>query len=153
MHSPNKTLNGIGQKKQDAVERVKAALSENTTLAYFDPQKRTKVHVDASPVGIAGILCQNGRPVAYSSRSLTSIEQRHLQTEREALAVVWACEHFNIYVSGASFTVITDHRPLLTIWDNLSPPTRIARWALRLQPHVNTTQYKPGKDNPTDYVS
>ena len=42
-------------KKQDAVERVKAALSENTTLAYFDPQKRTKVHVDASPVGIAGI--------------------------------------------------------------------------------------------------
>ena len=108
---------------------------------------------DASPVGIAGILSQNGRPVAYASRSLTSVEQRYSQTEREALAVVWACEHFNIYVSGAPFAVVNDHRPLLTIWDKPSPATRIARWALRLQPYAITLQYKPGKDNPADFMS
>ena len=77
-------------------------------------------------------MSQNGRLVAYASRSLTSVEQRYSQTEREALAVVWSREHFNIYVSGAPFTVVTDHRPLLTIWDKPSPPTRITRWALRL---------------------
>ena len=133
------------KEQEDAFERVKAALSGNTTLAYFDPKKHSEIHVDASPVGIAGILRQNGRPVAYASRSLTNVEQRYSQTvqrysqtEREALAVVWECEHFNIYVSGAPFTVVTDHLPLLTIWDKPSPATRIARWALRLQPYAIT---------------
>ena len=98
-------------------------------------------------------MSQNGRLVAYASRSLTSVEQRYSQTEREAQAVVWACEHFNIYVSGEPFTVVTDHRPLLTIWDKPSPPTSVARWALRLQPYAITMQYKPGTDNPADYMS
>ena len=91
--------------------------------------------------------------VAYASRPLTSVEQRYSQTEREALAVVLACEHFNIYASGAPFTVVTDHRPLLTIWDKPSPPTSIARWALRLQPYAITMQYTTGKDNSADYMS
>ena len=97
------------------MKTVKATLSENTSLAYLDHKKHTEIHVDASPVGIAGILSQNGRLVAYASRSLTSVEQRYSQTEMEALAVVWSREHFNIYVSSAPFTVVTDHSPLLTI--------------------------------------
>ena len=113
----------------------------------------TEINVDASPVGIAGILSQNGRRVAYASRSFTSVEQRYPQTEREAQAVVWSCEHFNIYVSGAPFTVVTDHRPLLTIWDKPPSPTRIARGALCLQPNAITMQYKPGKDKSADYIS
>ena len=97
-------------------------------------------------------MSQNGRLVAYASRSLTSVEQRYSQTEREAL-VVWSCEHFNVYISGVLFTVVTDHRPLLTIWNKPSPPTRISRWALRLQLHAVTMQNKPGKDSPADYMS
>ena len=49
--------------------------------------------------------------------------------------------------------MVTDHRPSLTVWDKPSPPTRIARWTLRLQPYAITMQYKPGKDNPADYMS
>ena len=44
-----------------AFETLKRALSEKTTLAYFDPKKHTDIHVDVSPVGIAGILGQEGR--------------------------------------------------------------------------------------------
>ena len=105
------------KEEEDVFERVKPALSGHITLAYFDPKKHTEIHVDTSPGGIAGISRQNGRPVAYASRSLTSVGQRCSQTEREAFAVVWACEHFTIFVSGAPFTVVTDHRPLITIWD------------------------------------
>ena len=51
------------------------------------------------------------RNVAYASRSLTPTEQRYSQTEREALAVVWGCERFHMYLIGTPFELITDHKP------------------------------------------
>jgi hypothetical protein len=141
------------EKEDAAFSAIKQALSDKTTLAYFDPKKATVIHVDASPVGVAGILSQDGLPIAYASRALTDVEQRYSQTEREALAVVWACEHFHVFVMGASFSVVTDHKPLLGIWTKPNPPTRIARWALRLTPYTFTLLYKAGKDNPADYMS
>ena len=84
---------------------------------------------------------------------LSDVETRYSQTEREALAVVWSCEHFDIYVRGSSFTVVTDHKPLEHIWKKTNPPLRIARWALRLQPYDLTVVYRPGKEKPADYMS
>ena len=82
-------------------------LSTKPVLAYFDTQKETEITVDASPVGLGGVLTQKDskgydRVVAYGSRSLTEVEQRYSQLEREALGVVWACEYFHIYISLAS---------------------------------------------------
>jgi hypothetical protein len=77
-----------GEQQETAFNKVKASLSENATLAYFNTHKPIKIILDASPVGIAGFLAQEGKPVCYASRALTAVEQRYLQTEREALAVV-----------------------------------------------------------------
>ena len=89
----------------------------------------------------------------YASRSLTATEQRYSQTEREALAVVWACEHLHLYVYRKPITIYTDHKPLVTIYGNPSskPPARIERWALRLQPYQITVKYRRGETNPADY--
>ena len=43
----------------EAFEQVKNALSEATTMPYFTPDKPTKILVDVSPVGLAGILVQD----------------------------------------------------------------------------------------------
>ena len=82
-------------------------------MAYFDPAKHTEILVDASPAGLGAILTMgNGETniVAYPSRSLTAVEQRYSQTEREALACAWACETFHLYVYGAPFSLVTDHK-------------------------------------------
>ena len=84
-------------------------------MPYFSPYKETKIIVDANPVGIAGILVLDDQPVAYGSCALSDIESRYSQTEREALAVVLACEHFDIYVRGSSLTVVIDHKSLVHI--------------------------------------
>ena len=152
-----------GSDQQKAFDEVKNRLSEKATAAYFDPTKETELTVDASPVGLGAVLAQQepGQPetrvvIAYASRSLTDVEQRYSQTEKEALGLVWGCEHFNTYLLGAPFTtVVTDHRPLETIFNNpkSKPPARIERWALRLQPYAFTVKYKPGANNPADFFS
>lgn len=115
--------------EETAFNEVKNALSENATTAYFDPQKETTIYVDASPVRLAGILTQDDRVIMYASRSLTAVGSRYSQTEREALAVVWACEDYNVYVNGVPVTIVTDHQPLLGIWNKPKPSSlRIARW-------------------------
>ena len=72
-------------------------------MAYFDPELDTEIEVDASPVGLAVILTQAGKVITYGSRSLTDVETRYSQREREALAVIWACEHFDMYVRSNKF--------------------------------------------------
>ena len=115
--------------------------------------------MDASPVGIAAILTQSSddsmHTIAYASRALSTVESRYSQTEREALAVVWACEHFHIYIYGRPVTVYTDHKPLVSNFGNPNshPPARIERWSLKLQPYNATILYKAGSDNPADYMS
>lgn len=47
------------------------------------------------------------------ARALTPVEQRYSQTEREALTIVWSCEHFHLYQYGAAFTMM--HTSCLTI--------------------------------------
>ena len=117
---------------------IRQSLSNAPVLAYFNEQKATQIYVDASHVGFGAILSQhdnNGENecvIAYGSRALTAVEQRYSQTEREALAFVWACEHFQLYVYGQPVKIFTDHKALVSIYGNpkSKPPARIERWAI-----------------------
>jgi len=81
---------------------LKEKLVEAGTPAYFDKDAPTKVIADAGPVGIGVVLVQEQQgdmvPICYVSRSLTDCERRYSQTEREALALVWACERLHPYI-------------------------------------------------------
>ena len=144
-----------------AVNELKDALVKAPVTAHFDPAKDTEISVDVSPVGFAVILSQTDQAtginhiITYASRSLTETEQHYSQTEREALAIVWACERLHLYIYGKPATVYTDHKPLVSIFGNPSskPPPRIERWALRLQPYHLTVHYCKGEGNPADYLS
>ena len=143
-----------GPEQARAFQTLKDRLTDSYAIAFYDPSAPIEVLTDASPVGLGAILAQNDKVVAYASRALTNVESRYSQTEREALAVVWACEHFDMYLRGApTFDVITDHKPLVTIWSKPRPPLRIERWGLRLQPYKAVIKYRRGCDNPADYMS
>ena len=93
-----------GNDQEKAFNKLKDTLSSPKTLAYFDGNAQTKVIADAGPVGLGGILVQeqNGEQhvICYASRSLTDVERRYSQTEKEALTLVWACERFHLYLYG-----------------------------------------------------
>ena len=143
------------EKHEKAFDKLKQELASSTIIAYFDPNKETQLIVDASPVGLGALLTQNGKVIAYASRALSDVEKRYSQTEREALAIVWSCEHFHLYLFGHTFKLISDHKPLEVIFNNPKsrPPARIERWRLRLQAYNFKVVYKPGKTNAADYIS
>nr|XP_058962028.1 uncharacterized protein K02A2.6-like [Pocillopora verrucosa] len=144
--------------QQQSFEKLKYLLTRAETLAYFKNDCKTRIVADAGPTGIGAVLTQfqDGvwRVISYASRNLTDVERRYSQTEKEALALVWACERFNLYVYGRDFELETDHKPLECIYKNTSKPSaRIERWVLRLQSYNFQVVYRPGKTNIADALS
>ena len=144
-----------------ALQKVKELLTSDTVMAYFDKDKQTELTTDASPWGLSAILSQHTpgqddrRIVVYVSRSLTPVEQRYSQTEREALAIVWAVERLHTYLYGEHFTLYTDCKPVELILNNPKsrPPARIERWNLRLQEYHFSAVHTKGQNNPSDFLS
>ena len=113
---------------EDAFSELKSKLMSSQVMSYYNPDAATEVVVDASPFSLGAVFIQRDdkgtqHTVAYASRALTDVESRYSQTEREALAVVWACEHFYLYLFGHHFTVTSDHKPLDGIFNSTSSRT------------------------------
>ena len=107
-----------GEEDQSAFEFVRYSISEHTTLSYYDVGKDIGVYLDAGPSGLAAILVQLSsdgiwRTITLASQSLTKIERKYSQIEKEALCARWACEKLYMYSIGSKFVLITDHQPLL----------------------------------------
>ena len=100
---------------QRSFEELKQAIHSDTKLRYFDTASPVTLEVDASQYGLGAALTQNGKPVAFASKSLTPAETRYANIEREMLSVVFALERFHCFVYGKAVTVISDHKPLESI--------------------------------------
>ena len=108
-----------GPEQQQSFDELKKRLSSAETLGYIDNNAPIKVIADASPVGLEAALVQEQgelRVISYANRSLSDTERRYSQTEKEALAIVWACERFHAHLYGAEFDLMTDHKPLECIF-------------------------------------
>jgi transposase InsO family protein len=110
------------------------------------------LHTDASDYAFGAILMQEDEaaflhPVAYASITLNSAQRNYSVTEREAMAIPWALEHFNTYLEGHKYTAITDHAALKYMWNNKDKTPRLLRALIRMQPYEIELFYKPGSQN------
>ena len=84
--------------QQDALHQLQVILRSDCVIGHYNQAAEMELKVAASPVGLGAILLQqssdniNVHPVAYASRTSTDVERRYSQTEKETLAVVWACK-------------------------------------------------------------
>ena len=139
--------------QQRAFKTLKRDLSSEPVLALYNPDVETLVAADASSLGLGAILTQKQQdekwlPIAYASRALTPTECRYAQIEKEALALTYACEHFQEYLIGKPFHINTDHKPLVPIFSSKSLdelPLRVQRFRLRLLRFQFTISHIPGK--------
>lgn len=143
-----------------AFENLKSIMSSSSFLSFFDLTLHTELIVDASEVGFGAILIQrNNRNepniVAFASKALTANEKLYQELDREALAIVWAIEHFRTYTSRKSFKVLTDHHPLEALFNEpmaILTPT-IESFIMRKQAFDMLVEYTPGQTSAADYLS
>ena len=127
---------------------MKQLITREPVLKYFDPSKEVTLQCDASESGLGAVILQEGQPIAFSSRALTSTERNYAQIDKELLSIVHGCTRFDQYIYGRSITVQTDHKPLETIFKKslLSAPKRLQRMLLQLHRYSLNIVYKPGKE-------
>ena len=100
LSSPLRTKNTWvwGKSQDQSFEAIKQELAKPTVLALYNLEAKTKVCVDVSTFGLGAVLLQQQqsewKPVAYASRTMSETKRRYSQIEKEALALVWACEKF-----------------------------------------------------------
>ncbi|KAJ7991327.1 hypothetical protein DPEC_G00296170 [Dallia pectoralis] len=139
---------------QAGFDELKRLLTTSPILAPFQLDCPTFVTCDASAVALGAVLSQlhDGaeRPVAFASRALSPTEQKYSVGEREALACIWACERWHLYLYGRSFTLRMDHQALTALMSTSGGghrPLRLYRWSDRLQQYDFQLQFTPGKTN------
>lgn len=139
---------------QEAFDAVKALLCLSPVLAAPNFEKPFKLQVDASQIGAGAVLLQENDdqvecPVSFFSRKFNKYQQNYSVIEKEALGLIWALQHFEVYVgSGLTpLTVFTDHNPLIFLKSLQNPNQRLMRWALFLQPFNLDIRHISGKDN------
>ena len=140
---------------------LKDMVSEDCLIQFYDLQKPLYIECDASKQGIGCVMLQpddniasntvdgipsNLWPVAYASKSLSEAEQNYANIERELLGVVFSLETFKHFTSGRQTNIITDHKPLTSLFSkclaNTSP--RLARMMLHISDYDANVLYQKG---------
>lgn len=123
-----------------ATNVLRSVLTNSPVLKIFDASRHSVIQCDASKDGIGFCLLQDGRPVAYGSKSLTEAQINYGQIEKEFLAILMACKKFHYYIYGQKVTVETDHKPLVSLMmqngaaNSVRPFTTNQNEAVALQP-------------------
>ena len=138
---------------QQAFENVKS-LCAAPVLAAPHMDELFKLQVDASQVGAGAVLLQADelgidKPVSFFSKKFNTHQLNYSVIEKEALALVWALVHFEVYImSGlAPLVVYTDHNPLTFLNSLKCPNQRLVHWSLFLQGYTLDIRHIRGKDN------
>ena len=153
---------------QKLFDESKQKLIENISdgIRTYDTSRQTCIQCDWSKDGIGYLLlqkhcpcpldkmpicCNDGWKLVYAgSRFTKKSEQGYAPLEGEALAVSWSLEHARTFILGCpNLTVVTDHKPLLGIFNNRDLASienlRVQRFKSRTLHYRFDIKHCPGK--------
>ena len=127
---------------------MKQVVANLPVLQYYSLSQEVTIQCAASKTGLGAVLLQEGRPVAYASRSLSAVETRFAHIEKEC--IIFACKKLDHYIYGCrEVTVHSDHQPLESIFKKhlAAAPARFQCILLHLQRYTLNVRYLRGSQN------
>ena len=136
-----------------AFHTAKAALADASLLFHPVPNAPLQLMVDASDVGVGGVLQQliesTWKPLSFFSKRLQPAETKYSTFGRELLATYLSVKHFRHLLEGRPFAILTDHRALVSAIgsqsNNYSP--REIRHLAFVAEFTTDIQHVAGTDN------
>jgi hypothetical protein len=144
-----------------AFDELKQRICKSPVLRHADATQRFVLETDASDYAYGVVLSQKGEdrkfhPVAFYSKSMTLAEQNYRISDKEALAIIKALQHWRHWLEGTAepIRIITNHRNL-EYFNNPHPLNRRQLLWLEQLTHFNyEISYCPGDMNSvTDTLS
>jgi hypothetical protein len=86
--------------------------------------------------------------IHYASKTLDAAQKNYATTEKEFLAVVFACDKFRPYIVDSKVTIHTDHAAIRYLMSKKDAKPRLIRWVLLLQEFDLHIVDRKGAKNP-----
>ena len=151
-----------------AFDEIKLHVSNDVKLQFYDSSKPLYIQVDTSKKGIGTVMLQedtimincdsnhgsksgseiptNLRPISCASKTLSTTESNYSNIECELLGLLFAVTHFEHFTYGRLVHVITDHKPLFSLFRKslVDSSPRLTRMLVQLLDYTLDITYQPG---------
>ncbi|KAK1650214.1 hypothetical protein QYE76_068019 [Lolium multiflorum] len=137
---------------KEAFETLKKALTTAPVVEPPDWNLPFEIMCDASDFAVGAVLGQRVdkklNVIHYASKTLDAAQRNYATTEKELLAVVFACDKFRSYIVDSKVTIHTDHAAIRYLMQKKDAKPRLIRWVLLLQEFDLHIVDRKGADNP-----
>ncbi|KAK1648050.1 hypothetical protein QYE76_065855, partial [Lolium multiflorum] len=137
---------------KEAFETLKKALTTAPVVEPPDWNLPFEIMCDASDFAVGAVLGQRVdkklNVIHYASKTLDVAQRNYATTEKELLAVVFACDKFRSYIVDSKVTIHTDHAAIRYLMTKKDAKPRLIRWVLLLQEFDLHIVDRKGADNP-----
>ena len=136
---------------QKAFEEIKFRLVEAPIMAKPDWNGEFEIMCDASYFAMGAVLGQKDekvfKAIYYASKTFNEAQENYSTTEKEMLAIVFACEKFRPYILGSHVVIHTDHTAIKYLMAKKEAKPRLIKWVLLLREFDLEIKDNKGSDN------
>lgn len=122
-------------------------MTSTPVLALPDFSKEFVVECDASSISIGAVLSQDNHPIAFLSKTLAQKHQALSVYDKEMMVVVFAVQHWRLYLLGHRFKIVTNHRTIQYFLNQRITTPAQQKWLLKLLGYNYSIVYRSGTKN------
>ena len=135
----------------NSFEDIKSILVEAPIMEKPDWNREFEIMCDASDFAMGAVLGQKAKKVFkviyYANKTFNEAQENYSTTEKEMLAIVFACEKFRPYILGSHVIIHTNHTAIKYLMAKKEAKSRLIRWVLLLLEFDLEIKDKKGCDN------